>query len=101
VITARYFLGTKLEAFKGRGKGDLVMSHDLEDLISVVDGRATIVDEVKNASEDLQTYIATEIRALLSNDDFVAALPGFLLPDDASQRRIAVVIGRLNGLLAV
>jgi hypothetical protein len=38
-ITAPYFLGTKLEAFHGRGHLDYFASHDLEDLIAVVDGR--------------------------------------------------------------
>jgi hypothetical protein len=32
VVTAPFFLGTKLEAFKGRGKNDYFASHDLEDL---------------------------------------------------------------------
>jgi len=30
VVTAPYFLATKLEAFKGRGRGDFFGSHDLE-----------------------------------------------------------------------
>jgi hypothetical protein len=42
VVTAPYFIATKLEAYKGRGKGDFVGSHDLEDLVSVVDGRENL-----------------------------------------------------------
>jgi chloramphenicol O-acetyltransferase len=38
VVTAPYFCATKLEAFRGRGKGDYLASHDLEDLLTVVDG---------------------------------------------------------------
>jgi hypothetical protein len=34
VVTASYFCATKLEAFKGCGKGDYLSSHDLEDLIT-------------------------------------------------------------------
>ena len=45
-ITAPYFLGTKLEAFHRRGQQDYYASHDLEDLIAVVDGRAALLDEV-------------------------------------------------------
>ena len=40
VVTAVYFCATKFEAFAGRGKNDYQSSHDLEDLIAVVDGRA-------------------------------------------------------------
>lgn len=46
VVTAVFSCATKLEAFAGRGKGDYFSSHDLEDLIAVVDGRAELVQEI-------------------------------------------------------
>jgi hypothetical protein len=39
VVTPALFVATKLEAFHGRGDDDVVASHDLEDIIAVVDGR--------------------------------------------------------------
>ena len=36
VVTPALFIATKLEAFHGRGGDDVVASHDLEDIISVV-----------------------------------------------------------------
>jgi predicted nucleotidyltransferase len=54
MVSAPYFLVTKLEAFDGRGKGDYLASHDIEDLIAVLDGRSAIVDEVKNTEPDLK-----------------------------------------------
>jgi hypothetical protein len=50
-------------------------------------GRPTVVDEIKRAHADLRTYIASEFTTLLAEADFVDALPGHLLADDASQRR--------------
>lgn len=38
IVTAPYFAAIKLETFKGRGGGDFLGSHDLEDVVSVVDG---------------------------------------------------------------
>jgi hypothetical protein len=52
VVIAIYFCATKLEAFTGRGKGDYQSSHDLEDLIAVVDGRAELVTEIHAGPED-------------------------------------------------
>jgi len=49
VVSAPYFLATKLEAFDGRGKGDYQASHDLEDLVAVIDGRPEAVEEVASA----------------------------------------------------
>jgi hypothetical protein len=98
LITAPYFLATKLEAFHGRGKNDF-RSHDLEDIVTVVDGRPEIVDEVRLTAADLQKYLSKEFRALLSNRDFLDALPGHLLPDAASQQRLSLVVERMQQLV--
>jgi hypothetical protein len=98
VITSTYFLATKLVAFRGRGQDDYGGSHDLEDVIAVIDGRPEIVDEVRNASRDVRSYIASEIGRLLQVRGFVDALPGFLLPDAGSQARYPILRARLNAL---
>ncbi|HEY6372999.1 MAG TPA: hypothetical protein VIX37_20645 [Candidatus Sulfotelmatobacter sp.] len=91
LIPAPHFLATKLEAFHGRGKDDFRSSHDLQDIVTVIDGRSDLTDEVRLASADLQEYWSTEFRALLSNRDFLDALPGHQLPDAASQQRLGLV----------
>jgi hypothetical protein len=35
VVTPPYFCGTKLVAFRGRGRGDYQASHDLEDRLQL------------------------------------------------------------------
>jgi predicted nucleotidyltransferase len=97
VVTAPYFLATKLEAFHGRGKNDF-SSHDLEDIVTVIDGRPELVDEVHFAPKDLQKYLSAELKALLSNRSFLDALPGHLLFDVASQQRAGLVLGRMKQL---
>lgn len=52
VVGAPYFVATKLEAFFSRGGADFMASHDLEDIIAVVDGRDALIDEVRAASPD-------------------------------------------------
>jgi hypothetical protein len=98
LITAPYFLATKLEAFHGRGKNDFQMSHDLEDIVTVIDGRPEIVEEVNLAKADLRKYLSNQFDALLSNRNFLDAVPGFLLPDAASQQRLGLVLGRMKQL---
>lgn len=98
VITAPYFLATKLEAFRGRGKNDF-SSHDLEDIVTVIDGRPELVDEVHRAPADLQKYLSNELGALLSSRDFLDALPGHLLFEAASQQRAGLVLGRMKKLV--
>lgn len=88
LIAAPVFIATKLEAFKGRGNGDYLVSHDLEDIVTVVDGRPALVDELRSAPEDLRAYLTKEISSLLDTPEFRDALPGHLPGDSASQSRV-------------
>lgn len=85
IVTPALFIATKLEAFRERGRGDIFASHDVEDIVTLVDARPEIVAEVGAAASEVRAYIASEVRSLLDNPDFAEALPGFLLPDAASQ----------------
>ncbi len=96
VVTAPLFLGTKLEAFKGRGKKDCFASHDLEDIIAVIDGRTSLLDEILHAPKELKVYLAREIQKLLGRQEFMDALPGYLLPDPASQARLGKLLKTLR-----
>jgi hypothetical protein len=98
VVTPALFIATKLEAFHGRGGNDVFASHDLEDIIAVVDGRPEIVNDVAAAGADVRGYIGTEIRALFDDPNFIEALGGFLLPDAASQGRRSLLEARLRAL---
>ena len=88
LVTPPYFLATKIEAFKGRGGGDYVASHDMEDIITVLDGRPEIVSEIRNSSDDLKIFLSDTFRTLLTNGEFLDAIPGHLPPDRASQARL-------------
>lgn len=100
-MTAVYFCATKLEAFAGRGKNDYQSSHDLEDLMAVVDGRAELIEEIHRAEAEVRTYIAAEVRKLLATSEFLDALPGYLLPDEASQARVSILLDRLKKIAAL
>jgi hypothetical protein len=101
LVTAPVFLATKLEAFRHRGRGDFVVSHDLEDIVTVVDGRAEVVSEVATAPKELRVYLREVLGPLVSADRFLTALAGHLPGDRASQQRLPVVIARLRQLVAV
>jgi hypothetical protein len=61
VVAPALFIATKLEAFHGRGNDDVFASHDLEDIIAVVDGREELVRDVAAAAADVRDYIQAEI----------------------------------------
>lgn len=97
VVSALHFIATKLEAFAGRGGGDY-MSHDLEDIVAVVDGRPEIVEELAAHASDMTAYIREAIRTLVEDQDFLDALPGFLPGDRASQERRPMLENRLRDI---
>ena len=78
LISAPAFLATKLEAFATRGRGDLMSSHDFEDIINVLDGRPEIVDEVALAGDELVNYLVTCLGDIARLPDFQNTLPGLV-----------------------
>lgn len=97
MVSAPYFLATKIEAFRGRGGGDY-WSQDMEDIVALVDGRLELVDEVLDTSPDLLAYLEQALREFLDDDDFHDALPGNVPGDQASQARVLVIVERLEAM---
>jgi hypothetical protein len=98
VLTAPLFLATKLEALRGRGIDDLLMSRDLEDILLLLDGRPTLVEEVADAPAEIIEYLAKEFATLLNHKDFESAVEGNMRGDAGRigliRKRIAEIIGR-------
>jgi predicted nucleotidyltransferase len=96
VLRAPEFIATKLEAFYGRGGGDFLFSHDMGDIISVIDGRAALLNECQESLTPLRAYLAAQFQHLLADRSFVDALPGHLSPDGASQARLPDLLMKIK-----
>lgn len=96
VISSPYFIATKLAAFSDRGNADYLLSHDLEDIISIFDGRESIVDEIENGDPDIKKHLVKEVISLLENKYFLDALPGHLNYGVVLEERIEVVMDRMK-----
>jgi hypothetical protein len=75
VVTAPVFIATKLEAYHTRGQADPIMSHDLEDILMVIDGREELLEDIKNAPLTVQNYLTHEFKHLQHKtffDDLIA-----------------------------
>ncbi|WP_382326389.1 hypothetical protein ACFJGX_14000 [Hydrogenophaga sp. UC242_50] len=88
-LSAPYFLRTKFEAFKDRGRNDVFVSHDLEDIMTVVEGRAALVKEVKAAPDNVRLHIARSVANLLALPTFTNALPGLLSDPEREETALA------------
>lgn len=92
IVSAPVFIATKLEAFNNRGDGDYRASHDLEDIIAVVDGREELLKEIAQAPSDVQTFVRSEMGRLLHDPDFLDALPGHVIDPG----RVPIVVERIR-----
>lgn len=95
VVSAAYFMATKLEAFEDRGNNDFLSSHDLEDVITVVNGREELIDELRSSPADVRSYVGNMVASFLKDRDFLDSLPGHLNPDEG---RVSLVISRLEAI---
>lgn len=97
-VDAPSFIATKLTAFADRGKGDFLASHDLEDVVTIVDGREALADEITHAEVTMRTFITNRFRELLKRESFRDCLPGHLPPDTAGQMRLPLLMQKLQSI---
>lgn len=72
MVTSPYFLITKIEAFKGRGNNDLLLSHDIEDMIAVIDGRPELLNDVLNSNKKVKLALSKEFSEFMNGQQFMA-----------------------------
>lgn len=97
-ISAPLFLATKLEAHANRGQDDPFASKDLTDIISVFDGRDTIMGEVHQCTKEVREFIGNELYKLLSLKYFDELLSGHLPADTISQQRRETIVARMKSI---
>lgn len=93
VVTPPHFVATKLEAYKGRGNDDPLASHDIEDILTLFDGRPELIDEIVQSDTTLAEYIAGELNKLLQVPGFEYAMQSTALNDEAREQ---VLLARIQ-----
>lgn len=96
VTSPEYFLATKLEAYEQRGNNNPLYSQDIEDILTLVDGRAELLTELITAPAPLRSYISEKLGFLLKHSDFDDAIQTAAIADSARvgeiYRRIELII---------
>ena len=86
VFPPEYYLAAKVEAHNDRGGTDLRQSHDFEDIIYILDNCTNILEDIRNADEDVKNYLKTECERLLANDGLSEGIECALGPGADSDR---------------
>ncbi|MGI8945799.1 MAG: hypothetical protein ACR2GL_06125 [Thermoleophilaceae bacterium] len=67
-------VATKLAAWNGRGRGDLLRSLDIHDVLTLIDARPELRDEFTRADPDVRGYVRTELTSLVGHRHFEYAI---------------------------
>jgi predicted nucleotidyltransferase len=97
IIDPVHLIATKIEAFHQRGGGDY-LHHDIEDLVTLIDGRPTIADEVLAAPDTVRRHLQAELGSLLANPDFVDRMSGHLGSTEHRGRK-DIVLARMRKIV--
>jgi predicted nucleotidyltransferase len=98
LISTPAFVATKLEAFHDRGQGNFALSHDMEDIVAVVNGRSELLDEIQATDVEIRKYISESFSKLVGNREFIDSVGMHLLPDEGSQTRTRIIIDRIRAI---
>ena len=99
VVSPPMFIATKLAAFEGRGEGDLLGSHDIEDIVVVIAYRDELVLEVGAEPAESRAWIQERIRRhLIDHPDSEYAITGSLPGAQVVPGLVPRVLARVQAL---
>jgi len=97
IFTAPCFLATKFEAFRDRGK-DYLTSHDIEDIIYVIDNRINIVEEIGRDEPEIREYLQQQLKKVIEQGLLDELLMYHVHPIMRDER-IPVIEEKINEIL--
>jgi hypothetical protein len=98
VVSAPVFIATKLEAYRDRGKSDFQASHDIEDIVSVIDGCAAIVELIASAPPAVRGFVVRQLSSWTNRAEWTHLVAGHLSGMSLSAGRESIVCDRILGI---
>jgi len=74
IFSLPFFIATKWEAFKSRGKNSYRTSKDFEDLVYLFENVEDFDDKIREAPEKLLQYFTEEFKVIIDSDEFEEGL---------------------------
>jgi hypothetical protein len=94
VINAPLFLCTKFDAYDSVGTTNV---KDLEDIIAVIDGRSTLLNEIEASPVEVIKYVSEATRNIL-DAEIASKIDWFLPVDGSGAARAPIVLDRLEAI---
>ena len=97
ILSAPCYLATKFEAFNSRGK-DIRSSHDMEDIIYVLDNRINIVQEIQDDDVRVSTYLKEQLQTIITKGLLQEVLVAHIHPLMLGER-LAIVKEKISQII--
>jgi len=75
ILSLSYFIASKIEAFLHRGNNDYIFSNDMEDIITVLDGRLKLSD-LDASDHTVKNYLKQQFKKMLNDIRFIESIQG-------------------------
>lgn len=85
LLSPACYLASKFEAFNNRGT-DIRTSHDMEDIIYVLDNRINIVEEIKKDDNRISSFIKEQLQKIIGQGLLEEALVAHIHPIMLTER---------------
>lgn len=99
ILSAPCYLATKFEAFNNRGT-DYRTSHDIEDIIYVLDNRIHIVEEIVNEDERIKAFIKQQLKSIVDKQLLPEVLMAHIHPLMLNER-LPLVLEKIEKIIAI
>jgi hypothetical protein len=100
MVSAPLYLVTKIAAFNGRGSGDYFGSKDMEDIVALLDGRATLGAECRGGDRTVAAFVGSWAETMMERDDLRDVLAAHVSRSGGADRW-RVVLERLRLLASL
>ncbi|MCX6162299.1 MAG: hypothetical protein NTV87_13325 [Ignavibacteriae bacterium] len=100
IFSSVYYLASKLDAFWDRGRSDIRLSTDFEDIIFILDSRKEIVSEIKDAEASVKNYIKEKFKYLINHANISEGII-CVLPVDSNISRVNFIKDLITEIVSI
>ena len=99
IFSLPYFIASKIEAFKSRGKNNYLYSTDFEDIVYVLENNSNIITLVNDSPIDVKNYLIKSFSEFRQDYLFEEGLSAHLEPNTKEQQilRIKAIVKEFLG----
>lgn len=99
ILSPAYLIASKIEAFKGRGEGSFLSSSDIEDIITLFDGRSKLTEDLLSAPAEVKKELKIELSSWMIKSAFLDSIEAHITDRQNTAGRKKIILQRIQNFL--